>query len=215
MVDDNQKFCVHCGAELDDSAAFCKNCGAKVEEQTSFCVHCGAELEPGSAVCKACGTPAGGVSEQPGNPYESMEVAEANSRLTVVAVCCTIYAVLALITGIYVIVASDQLVNQFVSSEAWPDLVQQFIDRGIATDAAGAESYLRNLFSLSGYFSILLAITAAIPAVTSFTKKGYIVGLIALIVCTVLSTTFILGLIIGIIIIIMYCKSRPAFIAQQ
>lgn len=211
MVDNNQKFCVHCGAVLDDGAVFCKNCGAKVEEQTTFCVHCGAELEPGSAVCKACGTPVGGVPEQPGNPYASMEVAEANSRLTIVGIFCALYAVIALITGIYILMATDQVLNQLTSDPSWPDVVQQIIDAGHAKDSAEVENIMRSFFSGSGYLSIIIAITSAIPAVTSFTKKGYVIGLIALIVCTILSTSFIIGLIVGIIIIVLYCKAKPAF----
>ncbi len=213
MVDNNQKFCVHCGAVLDDGAAFCKNCGAKVEEQTSFCVRCGAELEPGSAVCNACGTPVGGVSEQPRNPYSSMEVAEANSRLTVVGIFCALYAVIALISGIYILMGTDQVVNQLVSDPSWPDTVQQLVDAGLVKDSAEVENLIRSALSGMGYISIIIAITSAIPAITSFTKKGYVIGLIALIVCTILSTSFILGLIVGIIIIVMYCKSKSAFVS--
>ncbi len=216
MVDSNQKFCTHCGAELDDGAAFCKNCGAKSDESDAFCTKCGAEFEPGTTYCKSCGAAVGDTAaKQAESEYIAMEIANANSRLSIVGICCAIYTVIALIVGISIIMSADQIVNQMVADAQWADTVKTMVDAGVVKDGAELENFFRSLFSIGGYASVVMALFALVPAITSFTKKGYIFGLIGLVVCTVMSTTYIIGLILGIIFIVMYCKSKIAFTVRQ
>ena len=130
MTDNSDlKFCVHCGAELDDGAMFCKSCGAQVERSDAPVTM---------------------------NPYASMKENSMNNRLKVIGICCIVYAVLAIIGGIVFLVSIDSLMEQVITDPSWPETAQQLIDMGVVTDLAGAESFMRDVFTYMGYFGVII-----------------------------------------------------------
>lgn len=51
-------YCRNCGQPVDENARFCPHCGAKQFEetpQTVFCIHCGSEVNSDTGVCPNCG----------------------------------------------------------------------------------------------------------------------------------------------------------------
>lgn len=63
-------FCSKCGAELNDSQKFCHSCGAEVI--TRKCIRCGKPLPYGSQFCSNCGeiVPDNSPSHTPNWPYD-------------------------------------------------------------------------------------------------------------------------------------------------
>lgn len=54
-------FCKNCNRQLDEEFVFCPYCGIRQEqEQNSFCIRCGAKLPVGAAFCGCCGMPVQG-----------------------------------------------------------------------------------------------------------------------------------------------------------
>lgn len=188
MTDNSDlKFCVHCGAELDDGAMFCKSCGAQVERSDAPVTM---------------------------NPYASMKENSMNNRLKVIGICCIVYAVLAIIGGIIFLVSIDSLMEQVITDPSWPEAAQQLIDMGVVTDLAGAESFMRDVFTYTGYFGVIIGIITIIPAYSCFTKKAYIPGLVGMVISTVLSAASVIGLIIGVVFVVLYCSCSDAFKKQ-
>ncbi len=189
MTDNSDlKFCVHCGAELDSGAAFCKSCGAQVEtEETRK------------------------VAEQ---QYAAARESSMNTRLTIIGIFCVFYAVIMLVSAIYMLACTDSAMSRITSSSNWPDIAQGLIDAGYAKTVAGAEDFVRGGLRSLGIGSLIIAIITAVPAYSCFTKKAYVLGLIGLIISTIISTMTIIGLIIGIIFVIFYCTCKPAFNKQ-
>lgn len=51
-------YCRNCGSEIEENAKFCKHCGAKQFDDTPekiTCKHCGAEIDSDCIVCPHCG----------------------------------------------------------------------------------------------------------------------------------------------------------------
>lgn len=61
-------YCKNCNRPLDETFSFCPYCGIRLEqEQNRFCIRCGAELPAGAAFCGCCGMPVqGGPVATPG-----------------------------------------------------------------------------------------------------------------------------------------------------
>lgn len=175
--------------------AFCPSCGQRLERDDQFCPSCGASINASPS--------AGGQI-----PYQS-STTDYHGRLLAISVIAAVTAVLLLISGIYAFGSADSVINQLTSDPQWPSIQTQIIDRGMTVDQFF--DVIRSTMNAIGIMFIIGALTGAVLAVCGFTKKMYILGLIACILMTVMTASTILGLIVGIIITYLYTTTKPEF----
>ena len=52
----NTRFCPSCGQPINQQDKFCLNCGANLQAQPAVCPKCGNAVNPGQKFCNMCGT---------------------------------------------------------------------------------------------------------------------------------------------------------------
>ena len=183
----------------EKSDIFCTQCGQRISEDTEFCPSCGASVSEMNGAPAASGAPV----------YNNMERANHESRLKIAAVFIVIGAVLSLISGIYLLASAQATLDALVASEGWANFVKAFTDSGMTEQ--DAKNLILNTLNGIGVYYIIVGAMLGVAAYCSIAKKLFVLGFVLCIIATVLSLPSILGLIIGIIVCVMYYKSKPVF----
>lgn len=79
------KTCPKCNAQVEDNAKFCMHCGAKIETKqatTKICLSCGTEMPVEANFCPACATPQNEAPETNSTPgiYDDVDLREIKIR---------------------------------------------------------------------------------------------------------------------------------------
>jgi len=166
----------------DDSLNFCTSCGAPLRESDTFCTSCGAGV---------------GNKEQP--QAQNRIVYPKSGKLLVVVILSAVWAVIAVLLGIYVISAADTIV-----SNLGPDTLNTFMNLGYGPDD------IANMITIIGAVILASGVFAAVTAVLSFLKKFYFIALIACIISAVLGLSLLIGL-VGFIVAFLIHSSKHEF----
>ncbi len=81
-MNENSKYCTHCGAKAPLQAVVCLSCGCNVEGAKAYCLSCGAQLNPNQVVCLKCG--AGVKANQPVTRSNEFQLGSSRNKLIAV-----------------------------------------------------------------------------------------------------------------------------------
>ena len=185
---------------------------ADEEQFDLFCTQCGQRVSKDTAFCPSCGAHISNINEEPTGGYTPYNQAVNNSflesRLKTISIIMAVSAGFLALFGIFYLATADMQVDTVVNSPFWDTIVDAYKD--IYTEDE-LKDLFRTVYLATGAIYLLTGICLAIAAICGFKKKKYGLGLACCIIATVLSINSLFGLIIGIIVIIQYTKTKPIF----
>lgn len=198
----------------DGFTGFCPKCGAKIHESADFCPECGNPVHGVVAAAPTFGGPVVGAPDM-------TDKKAADSRLMWVTVLTAIFAIFAIIGGIYSVVGIDsmiQMLKDVLGTDGWT----QFL-----SDMGMTEAQLHDYIVNSGYISIITGVIVAITLVLVVIRKNWMIAVatcalgsvscfftIAVVPSSMVSSTAFSAafqFVIGMIVTYLIYKSKAAF----
>ncbi|MFA6710745.1 MAG: zinc-ribbon domain-containing protein [Candidatus Methanomethylophilaceae archaeon] len=198
----------------DGFTGFCSKCGAKIHESADFCPECGNPVHGGVAAASTFGGPAVGGPDM-------TDKKAADSRLMWVTVLTAIFAIFAIIGGIYSVVGIDSMIQMFKDALGTDGWTQFLSDMGMT------ETQFHDYVVNSGYVSITSGAIVAITLILVVIRKNWMIAVatcalgsvscffaLAVVPSEMVSSTAFsaaLQFVIGMIVTYMIYKSKVAF----
>jgi len=159
---------------------------------------CGAPLRESDTFCTTCGEAIGSTPQAQPYPQYGYPQKKSNNLL-IVGILSAIWALIALILGLYLVFSAEAIVGE-LDSATWDIL----IDSGLTyDDITGVLVMIGAIIAASGAL-------AAVTAVLSFTKRFYVVALIACIISSILGLIILVGA-IGFFVAFFIYKAKNEF----
>jgi uncharacterized membrane protein HdeD (DUF308 family) len=166
-----------------------------------FCIYCGANLEEGATFCPQCG--ANVTREEGQQPYQPQHVQQAPDKLGSLGTLILLYGFLAIILGVFCLAvwgAIDTIWDMIMEDEASRKLIENYDKETIA------------LSMLMGGITMLASgACAIISGIKVNARENYNLALITCILATVLSFSFLITLIVGIVVVVKLVSGKDSF----
>ena len=166
-----------------------------------FCVYCGANLEEGAGFCPQCGATVAKEGEQ--QPYQPQHVHNAPDKLGSIGTFILLYGILAIILGVFCLAiwgAIDTIWDLIMEDEKSRELIISYDKETVAVSML-----------LGGITMLASGACAIISGMKVNARENYNLALITCILATVLSFSFIITLIIGIIVTVKLVTGKDSF----
>ena len=186
------------------------------EEYDLFCTHCGQRITKDTVFCPSCGTQVSDMGGEPtygngSNNNDRGPTAEAlDSRLKFLAILMVITAVYYVLSAISNLLTIDATIDLYKDLGMWDQIVDSF-NQMFGMNEQETEDFIRTMTIVTSIMSLVMGALIGVGSYCSFSKKKWKLGLICLIIATVLASSSIFGLVIGVIVTYLYSTTKPCF----
>jgi len=178
MTDDT--FCTQCGNKVSASAQFCEKCGAPVEGRSAFQAR----------------------EQQVANLQQSLD----DSKISWISFLLIIYAIPALLFGIYYVVDSSGIVNILMSE---PSVVQWMQQYNIST--ADLTNYIRYI----GYVVVISGACIMVSFICTVKRVYWKLALVTCLIGSFLCIFSLFGFLIGLMVCWMIYSAKSLYQSSQ
>ena len=120
----------------------------------NFCTRCGENVSPEALYCPACGTPIEGRVAADGRTAEQViEDRLAESRVSWILMLLIIYAIPAIVAGLYLIIEKDAVASIMMAEQSFVEFMTQY---------GMSESQLRTYVGYIGILALVSGLSAAV-----------------------------------------------------
>ncbi len=188
------RYCTECGAPLEASDKFCPACGAEMKDVDDYSA-------PQSAA--APGAHAYGADSR----YRS----EMAGRLQMLSILTIVWGAVALFMAVSVLSSVDAAVDMMIdelkktSYEGYENMWAYLQTQGITAD-----TFKNVLWTMGGTFAAS-GVCGLAAGFLMMKKQRYTLAMIFLVVCILTSAIGVFTLIVGVIIFIMFTRTKEVF----
>lgn len=175
------------------------------EQSKLFCSQCGKELPYNAQFCQYCGGVVAGTAadEKRKDDFKKMEDMANEGRMSLITFLIVIYAIPALIAGIYALCCVDMVTDQI-----WRD---DYLRETFIKDYGMDEQAVHNMVQWLAVVVTISGVCACGSAILCFLRRYWIVAVILCFAAAILCVWSIFGAIIGIFVGWMLMTAKASF----
>ena len=173
----------------------------------NFCTRCGENVSPEALYCPACGAPIEGRVAADGRTAEQViEDRLAESRISWILMLLIIYAIPAIVAGLYLIIEKDAVASIMMADQSFSEFMTQY---------GMSEAQLRTYVGYIGILALVSGLSAAASGFCVYKRTYWIIAVTACAVASFLCIGSIFGFLIGLMVTWMIITSKPLFKDRQ